>query len=248
MRFRVEFEPRFDYGRGDARDVACTTRAPSSRRRAHARASHSPVTLARDERRRRAASSRSRAGESVTFVLEPIERGDAPRAYSRGGDARALRATRSRSGADWLGAVALPRPLARDGAPLGAHAEAAHLPADRRDRRRADDEPARAARRRAATGTTATRGSATPRSRSTRCCGSGSRRRPSAFMGWLTRPRPRARQPRRDGPAPDHVRHRRPRRRSRRSARPPRGLPRLGARCGSATAPPTSSSSTSTAS
>ena len=48
--------------------------------------------------------------------------------------------------------VALPRPVAGDGAPLRAHAEAAHLRADRRDRGRADDQPARADRRRAQLG------------------------------------------------------------------------------------------------
>ena len=46
----------------------------------------------------------------------------------------------------------LPRPVAGDGAPLRAHAEAAHLRADRRDRGRADDQPARADRRRAQLG------------------------------------------------------------------------------------------------
>ena len=44
--------------------------------------------------------------------------------------------------------VHLPRSLARDRAPLGARPQAADLRADRRDRRRADVQPARAARRR----------------------------------------------------------------------------------------------------
>ena len=50
----------------------------------------------------------------------------------------------------------------------------------------------------------------------------------AAFMGWLTERVQRAGR-KSDGPAPDHVRHRRPRRPDRGGARPPRGLPRLGA-------------------
>ena len=56
--------------------------------------------------------------------------------------------------------------------------QAAHLPAHRCHRGRADHQPARAARRARATGTTATPGSATPRSRCTRCCGWDSPTRP----------------------------------------------------------------------
>ena len=69
----------------------------------------------------------------------------------------------------------------------------------------------------------------------------------AAFMDWLERPLPRAAG---DG---DRARCRSctastAHRSHRGDPRPPRGLPRLRARCASATAPPTSSSSTSTAS
>ena len=84
----------------------------------------------------------------------------------RAGD-RCGRARRARSGsrrsqqllrrdrrvlADLARAVHLHRALARDAAPLGAHAQAADLRADRRHRRRADGRPARADRRRAQLG------------------------------------------------------------------------------------------------
>ena len=69
----------------------------------------------------------------------------------------------------------------------------------------------------------------------------------AGFMDWLT-DRFRERVGQRVGPAPDHVPDRRQLRAARGGADAPRGLPRLGARSGSGTAPPTSSSSTSTAS
>ena len=62
-----------------------------------------------------------------------------------------------------------------------------------------------------ATGTTATPGFATPRSRSTACCASASPRRRAAFMDWLRGPLARA-DSNADGPLQTHVRHRRPRR------------------------------------
>ena len=80
----------------------------------------------------------------------------------------------------------LPRPLARDGRPLGDHAQAAHLPADRRGgggaRRRAC--PSTSAGR--ATGTTATAGCATRPSRCSRSCASASARRRSATWPGCT--------------------------------------------------------------
>ena len=66
--------------------------------------------------------------------------------------------------------------------------------------------------------------------------------------GLADRPHRASRRSARERAAPDHVRDRRPRRAARGGADAPRGLPRLARRCGSATAPPTSSSSTSTAS
>ena len=69
----------------------------------------------------------------------------------------------------------------------------------------------------------------------------------SAFMAWLT-DRTREWKVGPERPAADHVRHRRPRRAAGDRAPDLVGLPRLGARCGSATRRPTSGSSTSTAS
>ena len=74
-------------------------------------------------------------------------------------------------------ALVLPGPVARDGEPVGGHTEAPHLARARLDRRLAHVRPARAGRRRNGTGTTATPGSATRRSRSTGSCGSATRRR-----------------------------------------------------------------------
>ena len=85
------------------------------------------------------------------------------------------------------GPLDLPRPLARDGEPLRPDAQAAHLAALRLDRRRPHLRPARSRSAAGGTGTTATPGSATPRSRSTASCGSATptRRGPSC-AGWRT--------------------------------------------------------------
>ena len=124
-------------------------------------------------------------GESAVFALDRI--GDGVGAASlpdrRGGGAVRRHGRFWRS---WLSALALPRPLAGDGAPLRAHAEAAHLRADRRRSwpRRRPACPSRSAA--SATGTTATYGSATPRSASTRCSGWASPRRPR--RSWASCP------------------------------------------------------------
>ena len=68
---------------------------------------------------------------------------------------------------------------------LGAGPEAADVRADRRDRRCADVQPARGRSAAAATGTTATRGSATPPSRSTRSMRIGFVEEAGRFMSWL---------------------------------------------------------------
>ena len=131
-------------------------------------------------------------------------------------------------------AVALQRPLARDGPPLGAHAEAADLRPDRRDRRRADDVAARAARRRAQLGlplhldprrrVLALRPAAARLHRGGR--GVHALARPTARATGRSAPAGRCRSCTGSTAAPSSPRT---------STRTWSGLPRLRARCGSAT-------------
>ena len=141
--------------------------------------------------------------------------------------------------------VHVPGSVAGGRRPLGDDAQAHDVRADRRARwpRRPPVSPSRSAA--SATGTTATPGCATPRSPSMPSSGSGTpRRRPLSACGCANTMeedvgRRRA--------APHHVPGRRQLRPGRGDPRPLRGLPRVARRCGSATAPPISSSSTSTA-
>ena len=88
-------------------------------------------------------------GERASFVLSVGKPG--PR-LGRGRG----RASRSSETVEfwraWIGQSTLSRALARDRRPLGDHAQAAHVPADRRGRRGTHDEPARAHRRAAQLG------------------------------------------------------------------------------------------------
>ena len=97
----------------------------------------------------------------------------------------AVRRDRARTGSDWLARSALPRPLARDGQPLGDHAQADDLRAHRRAGGRAHRRACPSSSAASATGTTATRGCATARSRSPRCSAWASPRRPRRFIRWL---------------------------------------------------------------
>ena len=146
----------------------------------------------------------------------------------------------------WLAPLRLPRPLAGHGQPIGHHAEAHDLRADRRPRwrRRPRACPSRSAA--SATGTTASPGSGTPRSRSCALLGLGFTDEAAAFVRWIGA-RIRERAGERSAPlqimyrvdgSPDLDEY---------DARPLRGLPGIRARCVSATAPPTRCSSTSTA-
>ena len=137
-----------------AHDATWTSTAPSSSPPATSTASRSApsVPLERTERGVRGGVHASSANETASFVLADARarRAAAPTPSARSREQfkqhrRVLAATGS-STSRYRG------PLARDGAPLGADAEAAHLRAHRRDRGGADDEPARAARRRAQLG------------------------------------------------------------------------------------------------
>ena len=130
-------------------------------------------------------------GESAVFALDEVSGGAVPRACSGAGGGGAGGRHR-RVLAELAVGVALPRPVAGDGAPLRADAEAAHLrarPARSWPRRRPAC-PSRSAG--SATGTTGTSGSATRPSASTHCCGSVSPARPRRscnFMPERTPPR-----------------------------------------------------------
>ena len=143
-------------------------------------------------------------------------------------------------------AVALPRALARDGPPLGAHAEAADLRADRRARRGADHLAARADRRRAQLGLPL---HVDPRRRvlALRAAAARLHRGGGGVHELADRPHARV-EDRAVGPAADHVRDRRAVRAAGDRAPDLVGLPRLGAGADRQRARPTSASSTSTAS
>ncbi len=92
----------------------------------------------------------------------------------------------TRSGAAGWRQSTLHRTMARDGAPLGHHAQTAHPRTHRRDHRRPHHQPARLRSAAAGTGTTATSGSATPGSVCTPCCGLDSPTKQGHFIGWLS--------------------------------------------------------------
>ena len=111
-------------------------------------------------------SSRWAPTSSASFVLEVVLTDEPSPAAQPDYESDAFKQTVN-FWRRWIGAQHLPGPLARDGEPLGADAEAAHLAAARLDRRRARPSvfPRRSAAR--ATGTIATPGSATRPSPST---------------------------------------------------------------------------------
>ena len=98
-----------------------------------------------------ARSSTSPPARARSSVLEKAGDGPLPALVSDDEAADAFEDT-VRFWRGWLAHSIYTRPLARDGEPLGADAEAAHVPPDGRDRRRAHHEPPGAARRRAQLG------------------------------------------------------------------------------------------------
>ena len=181
MRFRLEVRPRFDYGREQHEIIV----------QEHGVVFASPSlclalegglqSLQRDERRR-ARGLRARGGRGggrsrssampPDYVCRAVSRGRRPRRLFEatvGYWRRWLAQSRTAAaGARWSTARRSP-----------SSCSPTRRPAPSWPRRR----PACPSRSAAcATGTTATRGSATPRSRSTRCCGSASREEAEAFM------------------------------------------------------------------
>ena len=123
------------------------------------------------------------AGQVRGVVLETGRPGR--RGRSAPAEVRAAVRRHGRVLAVLAGAVDVHRPLAGDAGPLGDHPEADDLRPDaaRWSPRRPPGCPSRSAA--SATGTTATPGSATPRSRCTPCSGWASPRRPRPSGRWL---------------------------------------------------------------
>ena len=224
MRFRVECRPRFDYARAEHELVEGDGGVLFRGAGADARAGVRP----RDEHRRprRRIRVHARGGRLDEHLAVPRRSRLRAAPLHRGRGDRGLHPHRQLL-AQLDRQVALPRPLARDGAPLGADAEDADLQADRRDRRRADHQPAGDARRRAQLGLPL---HLDPRRRvlALRAAAARLHRGGGRLHGLADRPLPGRGQPRR-GAAPDHVRDRRPRRPRGAGAPPPRGLHGLGA-------------------
>ena len=175
LTFRLECRPAFDYARETHTAVALRQRRRLPREVDEPGPLHARATRGRRPRRDGGVHAGRRGNRHVRAAAGRSRR-RLPAAAVRG------RAARPAGPDDWLLApvvveVHLHRPLARDGLPLGARPQAHDLRADRRHRRGADLRPARGRRRRRATGTTATPGSATRHSRSTRSCASASPRR-----------------------------------------------------------------------
>ena len=248
---RVRCEPAFDYGRQGHRAEVTPEGVVFTADDGMRLLLSTVRTLALDDAGRepgRRPRPRPRAGRPRD-ARAPVPR--------RGGDARrgaALARGRVRPFppddgllAPVAHAVHLHRALARGRPPQRAAAQDPDVRADRRDRRRADDEPARGDRRRAQLGLPLL---VDPRRRVHALRAAADRVHDRGPRLYRVAPRPvRVRRRRRpERPAPDRLRHRRAPDAHRGDARPPQRLPRLGAGPRSETAPTASSSSTSTAS
>ena len=229
MSFDVECEPRFDYGRARRTSWRSRRTARSFRTAGH---DHHP---ARRDGLTPGDASTERGVRAVLELAEGQMRGVVLETAPTPATPRAGRAVRELQGsldetADFWRRLArplqLPRPLARDGRPLGDDAEADDLRADRRPGGRADRRacPSRSAA--SATGTTATPGSATRSFSVYALLGLGFTDEAEAFVAVARRPRRRSR-PATSGAAADHVPRRRLPRPRRGDPRPLRGLPGL---------------------
>ena len=234
--------PRFDYARAQHELQITEHGAVFSTPASHAHPARGSGPRA--ARPRRPCRASVRANETIGVVLEAGVTAAPPRPVTEAEVQQLLRRHRPLL-ATLAPAVHLPWSLARDGRPLGDDSQAHDLCANGGDRwlRRPRRCPSSSAA--SATGTTATRGSATARTRSVRCWRSASKRKPSAFLVWL-RDRIEEQVGTSIRTAQDHV----PRRRlfrphTRRHSTTSRATAARD-RYGSATAPPTSSSSTST--
>ena len=139
--------------------------AAGDRRAGHGGAAHAASTL-RGEDLTTVGEFEVAAGETVPFVLT---HGVVASGRRRSRSTRSRRSTTpSASGRSGRRSARPDGRVGRRGHALADHAEGADLRADRRHRRGADDVAARAARRRRATGTTASAGCATRRSRCSR--------------------------------------------------------------------------------
>ncbi len=225
MRFRVDVQPRFDYGREKHETIfheaGVLFRSPQISLALETRV---PMDFAQDGAY---GEFTLRPGETATFVLEQVPETLCPAQVLGGRDARGVRGDGALL-APLAVAVPLPGALARDDLPLGADAQADDLPPDGRDRGRADDEPARAHRRsaelRLPLHVDPRRGLLAVRAPAARLHRGG-----LGVHGVADRALPRG-APGRRRPAPDHVRDRRRARARGGDPRPPRGLPRLEAR------------------
>ena len=251
MGFQIEVQPRFDYGRAEhevemhphgvlfrSPDLTLALEGAIARTMGHER---------RLERRDagRLRDVRPRRGRLADVRARARPAGPHLPALLRARDRRRLRGDR-RLLAPLGRPVALHGPLARDGAALGADAQAADLRADRRAGGGADHVAARAPRRRAQLGLPL---HLDPRRRvlALRAAAARLHRGGGGVHGLADRPHERLEQ-RAERAAADHVRDRRPRRAARDDAASTGRATAAPRRCGSATPRPTSASSTSTAS
>ena len=147
MTFKLDCSPAFDY----ARTAHRAQRRADRRRVRHADADAVAVVAGGAHRRSRAASRPTfelAAGRDAHVRARDRARRHAGRAHRNDEESQLAVRRDGRVLAQLAVELHLPRPLARDGAALGAGAEAAHLRAHRRDHRRAHREPARGHRRR----------------------------------------------------------------------------------------------------
>ena len=219
LHFNAEVEPRFDYGRATA-DIAVTDGGAVFATPDLTLSLSAPVAFERTQAGVRAGFALDH-GQSATFVLE---HGEQPRPVLGGRHARAVqRDGRLLAALDRRGA--LPGSLAGDRPALRADAQAPDLPAVRRDHRRRDNQPARAARRGAQLGLPLhvdSRRRVLP----LRAVAARIHRGGRGVRRLADRPLPRGAQGRVRA-APDHVRDRRQLRSRGADPRPPGGLLRL---------------------